>query len=306
MTGRAPPAWLGEFQASFGAMVRTPLDRATGTLRATPEAYPATLEAAALPGRKLSSVERLAVYNRQYWFRLFTVFQAAFPLTTRLLSHFTFNGYVSRFLLAHPPRSWDIDAAVHGFEDFLDEVAPSPTVSIDGQRAGVDRAALLQAARIDAAFHHVLRASQVDAFKPTAEHAERLLTSRLLRSPAAAVLEEAWPLCELRRTLATDTRETAVALPARLAQPQFWLLLRTPAKMGQLPLEPLEARLLTLLQELPVGEALAQLEQACDASRLPQLPADAQRWLARSVENGFWCGLTDEAAPHTKHQRPPG
>lgn len=300
MTERAALVWLAEFQVSFGAMVRTALERRTGTLRATPEVYDSSLKAAALPGRALSAEERLAIYNRQYWFRLFTVFHAAFPLTTRLLSHFTFNDYVSRFLLAHPPRTWDIDAAVTGFQDFLDEVAPSPSVPLDGQSALVDRSALLQAARIDAAFHDVFRAPQVEPFRPGAEHAERLLASRLLRSPAAVILEQDWALCELRRTLAADQRETAVALPPRLGQPQFWLLLRSPAQQGQLALEalePLEARLLRLLERLPVGQALAQLEQECPGSRLPELPNDAQRWLARSVQNGCWCGIADAAVP---------
>jgi len=278
-------------------MVRTPLERRTGTLRATPEAYDAALKAAALPGLALSAEARLAIYNRQYWARLFTLFHSAFPLTTRLLSHFTFNDYVSRFLLAHPPRSWDIDSAVRGFEDFLEGAASPASLPSDAKNTPLDRSALLQAVRIDAAFHRVWRAPPVEPFRPGAEHAGRLLTSRLQRSPAAAVLEEAWPLCELRRTLAGDARESAVALPAKLSEPQFWLLLRLPAKLAQLALEPLEARLLTLLETLPVGEALAALEQACPAARLPQLPRDAQRWLACSVENGFWRGLVDGPAP---------
>lgn len=301
MTQRAPLDWLAEFQARFGAMVRTPLERRTGTLRATPEAYDSSLKAAAVPGSALSAEQRLAIYNRQYWFRLFTVFHAAYPLTTRLLSHFTFNDYVSRFLLAHPPRGWDIDTAVHGFEEFLGEAASPDSVQAQARSAKVDRTALLQAARIDAAFHHVFRAPQVEPFRPSAEHAERLLTSRLQRSPAAAVLEEEWPLCELRRTLAGDSRESAVALPPRLEQPQFWLLVRSPAKPGQLAieaLEPLEARLLRLLERLPLGQALGQLEQACSAARALRLPSDALRWLARSVESGFWRGLADEPAPY--------
>ncbi len=293
MTDRAPPAWLESFQASFGTMIRTPLERRTGALRANPASYPVALAKETAPSRARSSRERLAVYNRQYWFRLFTVLHGAFPLTTRLLSHFTFNDYAARFLLAHPPRSWDLDAVVDGFDEFLGEVLSSPNVSIDGQRLGVERTAVVQAARIDAAFHHVFRAPTVKAFRPTAAHAERLLSSQLRRSPAAAVLEEHWPLCELRRTLAGDTAETAVPLPTRHAQPQFWLLARSPGKMGQFPLEQLEGQLLLLLGAMPVAEALARLEQACPPSQLAELPNRAQRWLSRSVENDLWCGLED-------------
>ena len=140
----------------------------------------------------MSSPERLAIYNRQYWFRLFTVFHGAFPLTTRQLGHFCFNEYASRFLLAHPPKVWDIDAVVDGFEDFLVLALPSPTVTVDPRGRSVERAAVLQASRIDAAYHHVFRAPACTAFRPSAGDAERLLTSRLQPSPAAAVLEEDW------------------------------------------------------------------------------------------------------------------
>ena len=294
MTTRPSPEWLEAFQARFSQMLRTPLDRRSGTLRASPASYDPRLARDAVRGAKLSSPERLAIYNRQYWFRLFTVFHGAFPLTTRLLGHFCFNEYASRFLLAHPPKVWDIDAVVVGFEDFLVLALPSPTVTVDPRGRSVERAAVLQASRIDAAYHHVFRAPACTAFRPSAGDAERLLTSRLQPSPAAAVLEEDWPLCELRRALLGDPAETPAPLPPRLAQPRHWLLVRSSTKIGQLPIEAQEARLLALLGLFPVGEALAQLEQECGPVERDLLPARTQKWLARSVEHGLWVGLSDQ------------
>ena len=272
-------------------MVRTPLDGASGTLEVTPRYYDTELTRVALPGHELTTTDRLAIYNRQYWFRLFTVFHGAFPLTTRLLSHFGFNAYVTRFLLAQPPRDWDIDSVLVGFADFLLEALPAGTVPIAGQRVGIEPLAVVQAARIDAAFHRVFRAPAVAPFHPGPDHAEQLLTSRLIASPTAAVLEEHWPLCELRRSIARDASETAVALPARLREPRFWLLLRSGTKLRLLALEPREARLWNLLQQLDVGTALRRLEQDCSNDEVAELPANTQRWLARSVTLGFWVGL---------------
>jgi hypothetical protein len=155
------PAWLEQFQDSFGKMVRTPLDGASGTLEVTPRYYDRELTRVARPSPKLTSTDRLAIYNRQYWFRLFTVFHGAFPLTTRLLSHFGFNAYVTRFLLARPPRDWNIDSVLVGFDDFLLEALPAGAVPIAGQRVGIEPLAVVQAARIDAAFHRVFRAPAV-------------------------------------------------------------------------------------------------------------------------------------------------
>ena len=46
MSWPASPAWLLELQARFGAMLRTPLDRSSGELRAETAAYDAALTAA--------------------------------------------------------------------------------------------------------------------------------------------------------------------------------------------------------------------------------------------------------------------
>ena len=87
MTARSAPDWLVELQGRFGAVIRTPLDRSSGALRATVSANaPAALDDS-LDGPRRPAAERLAVYNRQYWFRLFGVMQTAFPLTARLLGH---------------------------------------------------------------------------------------------------------------------------------------------------------------------------------------------------------------------------
>ena len=288
---QAFPSWLAQFQQRFGHMTRTPLDGARGTLEVTPQSYDRELTGVALASRELSATDRLAVYNRQYWFRLFTVFHGAFPLTTRLLSHFTFNAYVSRFLLARPPCAWDIDAMLVGFDDFLVAALPTGTVPIAGQRLGIEPLAVVQAARIDTAFHRVFRAPAVEPFHPGAEHAEQLLAGRLIASPAAAVLEEHWPLCELRRSVASDPGEAAVALPEPLSQPRFWLLLRSGTSLRLLALEPREANLWRLLQENSVGTALARLEQDCSNEERVDLPTKTQHWLARSVTLGVWAGL---------------
>jgi hypothetical protein len=288
---QAFPTWLAQFQERFGQMVRTPLDGASGTLEVTPQYYDPELMRVALASRVLPATDRLAIYNRQYWFRLFTVFHGAFPLTTRLLSHFTFNAYISRFLLARPPCDWDIDSMLVGFDDFLVEALPTGTVPIAGQRLGVEALAVVQAARIDSAFHRVFRAPAVEPFHPGAEHAEQLLASRLIATPAAAVLEEHWPLCELRRSVASDTGEAAVALPERLGQPRFWLLRRSETNLRLLAVEPREAHLWRLLQDNSVATALARLEQDCSNDERAELPAKAQRWLARSVTLGLWAGL---------------
>ncbi|MDB4931324.1 MAG: hypothetical protein JWM10_3808 [Myxococcaceae bacterium] len=275
------PAWLADFQRRFGAVLRAPLDRGSGTLRADPARYDRGALGEALDGPRAPAAERLAVYNRQYWFRLFGVMQTAYPLTARLLGHWHFNGHSAAFLLAHPPRHWDIDRAPDGFDDYL-AAALADDPSHD---------ALVESARLDAAWRALFRAPATAAFRPTAADAARLLDARLVPSPAVAVVSERWPLLELKRALAHDRGESAVALPPPLPHARWWALVRETAGIRHLALEAREGELLALLRERTVRDALAALEARCPDAERAALPADARRWLGRSVERGFWSGL---------------
>lgn len=286
---------MAEYQQQFGRMLRTPLERTSGTLTSRVSAHPGSLRREALDGPRLAAAERLAVYNRQYWFRLFGVMHGAYPLTARLLGYWTFNELAAGFLVEHPPRSWNIEHVPEGFDaHLLRTLEPRGTPLAGGGH--LEREALLDASRIDAAWRRVFLAPEVRAFRPTAADAARLPTSRLMWSPCAALLEERWPLVELRRSLLDSEGESAVALPPRLPVAQWWLFVRKPAGIGQLRLEPREAELFLQLQRHTVSDALGRLERGCAEAERAELPALAQGWLARGVEIGLWTGL-DAAEP---------
>lgn len=268
---RDAPSWLGELQARFGAVIRTPLDRGSGTLTAVPSSYDARLVDDA------TQAERLAVYNRQYWFRLFEVLQTAFPLTTRLVGHWSFNEHAARFLLEHPPRGWDVDHVPDGFEAFF--------------CAAVEEGARVEAVRIDGAWRTVFRAPPVAPYRPSAADAARLLDARLMPSPAVAIVEEHWPLLELRKKLRDDPSEKPAVVPPPLDRSRFWALVRREEGIGQLPIEAREAQLFALLRTHTVRDALTKLEEECSEAERTELPAKARAWLGRSVELDFWVGI---------------
>jgi hypothetical protein len=284
------PRWLTELQLSFGSLLRTPLERASGSLCADTEAYDADLVRRVKSGPASSRAERLAVYHRQYWFRLLTALQRAYPLTARLVGFWHFNELAARHLAASPPRGFDLDDAVEGWERQLTSAAAS------GWSSDVDLAAVTQAARIDAAFHRILRAPPTSPLALRPADAARLPTALLALSPTVALIEEDWALCERRALLGTKSEETRVALGPRHASTRHLLLTRRELQLGVVPLEPLEARLLALLPRFPLAEALGRLEAACPAAELATLPARAQGWLARSVKLGVWSHV-EEVSP---------
>ncbi|MCL2449477.1 MAG: DNA-binding domain-containing protein [Polyangiaceae bacterium] len=286
------PQWLEGFQSRFGEMLREPLDRTQGTLRPATESYDSTLCREARPGRTRSARGRLAVYNRQYWFRFFGVMAGAFPLGARLVGHWHFNGLVTQFLREKPPTGWDLDDVPAGFETFV-ERAPLPSIRVEeGQReVEVDRSAYLEATAIDAAWLRVFRAPDEPVYRPSAADAHDLGRGRLRLSARIAFIEEHWPFLALRRRLEGDTGESAVPVPPPHPEARSVALVRTRTGVGERVLDPLEARLFALLRDFPMAEGLARLEATIPASERATLPARTRDWLARSVRLGFWSGL---------------
>lgn len=277
--------YLAELQARFGAMVQTPLDRSAGQLRAQLKAYPEALCSEVLPGATLSARERLAVYNRQYWFRHFSVLQREYLLCARLLGMWAFNALATRYLQVTPPQHYDLQRVAPGLLDFA--IAELAADSLEG----VPCRALLQAAQIDAAVSRVFLAPETTPFDPTQAGAT-LLQLRLQPAAHVAFVEEHWPLVELRRRVQRDPLEPRLALPTALPQPQHWVILRKDQGHAYARIPALAYRLYTLLEACSVGDALAQLEGACSETERAALPAQVQRWLQDGVRTGFWSGAT--------------
>ena len=274
---RSAPGWLADFQARFGNMLRTPLDRASGTLTAATAAYDPQLCAEALDRPLSCAAERLAVYNRQYWFRLFSVLHAGFPLTARLMGYWELNAVAANYLLAHPPRGWDIEQIADDFRAFLEESLV--------ERAPERRLALLESVRIDAAYREVFRAECLPPLRPLASEAAALLPGHLVHRA----------LLTLRTTLLAGAKNASADLPPLLARPQAWAIVRREAGTARIPLEAREAELIALLGQYTVGDALGRLESCCPAEELADLPDRVRVWLARSIELGFWCSLRRDA-----------
>ena len=294
MSWPASPPWLLDLQGRFGAVLRQPLERTSGALRAETGAYDATLVQAVQPNQAGSASERLAVYHRQYWFRLLTVLQGLFPLTARLLGYWQFNELAARHLVAHPPLGYDIDTIGEGFEQGVAQGLLEAGSLRGAESTLLDAAAVVEAARIDAAFHRVTRAAPQVPFRPTAEDVGRLLRCSFELSPAVALLDEHWSLCERRLTL-LERESDAQLEPGALGSSaeRHWLLARHNSQLGLVPLEPLEAELLRLLQREPLEKALARLEASATAAERTTLSDRARAWLARSVHLGVWRGLRE-------------
>lgn len=293
----APPEWLAAFQARFTSVLRTPLDRSTGSLSPRADHYDPDAIRDVVDGPHATGSERLAVYNRQVWCREFSALHDALPLTARLFGYWSFNAWAARFLDVHPPRGWDLDRVGEGFVEWLAadfaraETSAERTQALGAIDPKLDARMLVEAARIDEAFRTVFRAPAVTTWRPSSDDAERLLDAHLVESPAFVIVEEHTALLELRRSVLSDRSERRFPPPAPWPSPRAAALVRAGEATLQMPLDPREAELLRLLRTHSVRDAVGRLEAACPESERADLPARTRAWLARGVTHGWWVGM---------------
>src|SRR5580700_11074361 len=111
---------LLELQRRMAEDVRRPLT-ADFEMRRMAEDGQSTEEIAASyisPNARLSSFERLEIYNRQYWFRLISAVSEDFPTLNALLGSRCFEPLMLAYLHRNPSTSWtlrDLGAKLPGF-----------------------------------------------------------------------------------------------------------------------------------------------------------------------------------------------
>jgi len=109
MTG-PEPITLSELQKRVAALVMQPLTRNETSRPRTSSGGQTTRLASELirPNDRLSSFERLEIYNRQYWFRLFSSFEEDFPGLKAVLGQLRFQKLMRAYLEACPSESFSL------------------------------------------------------------------------------------------------------------------------------------------------------------------------------------------------------
>ncbi|MGD2169258.1 MAG: DNA-binding domain-containing protein [Chlamydiota bacterium] len=71
--------------------------------------YKDTAQQYVKPGKYLTSAQRVAIYNEQYWLRLVSCLKNDFPLLVRLFGEKDFEHKIARrYLEKYPPSSWSL------------------------------------------------------------------------------------------------------------------------------------------------------------------------------------------------------
>jgi hypothetical protein len=101
---------LAELQHQMAAAVMRPLTK-NETMRrrsADGESVASEAESFIKPNDRLTSFERLEIYNRQYWFRVFSSFEEDFPGVKAIVGARRFDRLMRAYLEANPSRSFTL------------------------------------------------------------------------------------------------------------------------------------------------------------------------------------------------------
>ncbi|HEX3986628.1 MAG TPA: putative DNA-binding domain-containing protein [Acidobacteriaceae bacterium] len=128
---------LLDIQRRMAAAVMHPLTRSETMPRRRRDGKSNRSEADAIirPNDRLTSFERLEIYNRQYWFRLYTCFEEDFPGLQAILGRARFDPLMRAYLTDCPSESFTLRNLGSRLEAWLSQhpewIEPHTTLALD-------------------------------------------------------------------------------------------------------------------------------------------------------------------------------
>jgi hypothetical protein len=275
---------LLELQKRMAAAVMEPLTRNETTRKTRRDGVGMEREAAAFvkPNDSLTSLERLEIYNRQYWFRLYSSFEEDFPGLLAVLGRKQFERLMQAYLDSCPSTAFtlrDLGSRLHSF------LAKHEKLTVPKSRLAQD------VVRLEWAHIEAYDAATIPP--PAPEFFAAITDETVLRlQPCIRLLDLSYPADELLIAVrqdagsndtssnnATATRKIpAVRRVAQLVPAPIWLAVhRQEFTVYYKRLQPEEYRMLTAIQSgAALGEVFAaafsdsEMDEAAQAAYLQE------------------------------------
>jgi hypothetical protein len=273
------PEWLEVFQSDFAKSVRTPFDFSNGKfIRKQTELFSKSSYADIAPFKSLMPIDRLALYNEQYWFRFLTLMQDDYPLVSRFMGLWEFNKWVSLYLDEEPSKSVYLQILGKGFAAYL---AKQKCLDKILQKQYVEMA------NLDRLWSDVFMSQGAKKWVPTPGELAKLETQLLNFHPSFRLYEESWNWVDLRKTaISLEGEEKLRSVPKEMKS--IWVFFRAESGVVSMRLEPSLARLLELLQSQLLHVSLDEVSAEFPHENLEQ---KVMSWFQQGLELGWFTGL---------------
>jgi hypothetical protein len=295
---------LLELQRTMARAVMQPLTLTERMQRVAPDGRPMRAYAARFikPNDRLTSFERLEIYNRQYWFRVIEAISGDFPALNAVLGPKRFDALILAYLKENPSMSWTLRDLGARLPAYLEA---HPELGGRSQRLAVD-VANLEWAYVDAFDGRQLAPltwEELQAIEPD---------SRLSLQPHLQLLAVNYPVDELVLAVRRETPKSEIVSSAaseRASQGGMYLPSMKPSRLylavhrfeESVYYRPIEREEFLLLNALREGLSIAgALGEAFEKSKLTlELQATAvQQCFAHASELGWLC-------PRLEHEEDP-
>jgi Putative DNA-binding domain len=253
------------------------------------------------PNDRLTSFERLEIYNKQYWFRILSSMTEDFPGLRAVLGERPFDAMAKAYLVANPSRSFTL------------RNLPSrlvPWLSKNPKWAGKNHKLALDIARLEWADIEVFDGEAEPSLRQEdlspAEGAQVAAPAKLKLTlqPSLRLLDFQYPVDDLLLEVRKEDEDTDFASNAFTERrkrkrvhavaklkpsPIFLAVYRLDNSVYFRRLDPEEFAILTALRD---GKALgAAVESAFRTSKIPpdERPEKVQTWFATWATLGWFC-----------------
>jgi hypothetical protein len=242
------------------------------------------------PNDRLSSFERLEIYNRMYWFRLIGVVTADSPGLNGLLGEKKFDRLVQAYLARHPSRSFTLRNLCSRLPEFIRAepkwTAPhsalaydiarfewAQTVAFDGEKRPViepEDVARLAPGKVRVGIQPYVSLLELDY--PVDEYVTAIKRRDALRAEASNAVDSSWHGGRRGNKIARPSRERIHLAVHRID--------------GRLYYKRLEAPAFRILEALAAGRALPR---AVAAGGKDVKPEQVKQWFATWTKLGWLC-----------------
>jgi hypothetical protein len=287
---------LAALQRRMARAVMTPLTQSEHMRPLAPNGRSMRKEAAAFikPNDRLTSFERLEIYNRQYWWRVLSSLAEDFPGLEAILGERRFRAMSEAYLVDCPSRTFTLRNLGSRLEQWLRK---------HPKWAGARQALALDMVRLEWADIEAFDNEQKPPVQQSDLSGAPATKLRLALQPHITLLDLRYPvdnlLLEVKKTGDRDFASNAfreqhkkkrVRAVARLRPAKIWLAVhRVDNSVYFRRLEREEFRMLCALNEgKPLGRAI---ESAFRESSLPAAgqPAKVAHWFEHAAAMGWFC-----------------
>jgi hypothetical protein len=294
---------LLELQRRMAAAVMRPLTENYGMSEETVEGKSMRIEAADFikPNDRLTSFERLEIYNRQYWFRLMASFSEDFPGLSAIVGAEKFEALTISYLVDNPSTSFTLRDLGSRLEQWLrahpDLLGKRHDLALD-----VVRIEWAHIESLDGADMPPLRLNDMATLNET---------SRFSLQPHLRLLDLKYPADNFLVKIHSGQSDSGVASNAVTQRESSTNKTRLPAVRPK-PIhlavhrfdesvyyKRIDREAYLLLQAIKEGHTLGDaLEAAFASSDIPESerPSHIQAWFANWAELGWLCRVDDKTS----------